>query len=337
MPTIKEIAKRAGVSYSTVSRALNHKKGVRPEVREDIIQLAREMKYFPDSKAKALVEKRVGVIGVVIARTSEFTFQNPYYSHVLLGLSSVATEHDYRLMLSINEQDSYASLYHRHLVDGIIVVANRMDDEHIPELVQDEVPAVAIPGYLKDSQVDIASVNSENFHSVYRAVSYLIGLGHRDIAFILGQMNSKYTVERLEAYQAAFKDKNLEAKPEYIRESDFTKRDGFRLMGKLLDLPNPPSSVLCITDAVTPGVLHQIASRGLDIPEDISVVAIGCSDHLELFEPPLTTIKIPAVQVGESAARMLIQLIEDGHTEEKHVVIPSDLIVRESTDTWRHR
>jgi LacI family transcriptional regulator, galactose operon repressor len=337
LPTIKEIAERAEVSYSTVSRALNNKKGVRPEVRESVLKLAREMKYFPDSSAKALVKKRVGVIGVVISRTSEFAFQNPYYSHVLLGLSAMAAEHDYRLMLSINEQGSYAALHHRRLVDGVVVVANRMDDDRIPELVIEKVPAVAIPGFLKDSGVDIASANSENYHSVYRAISYLIGLGHRDIAFILGQMNSKYTVERLEAYKAVFKEKNLEFRPEYIKESDFTKRDGFRLMGQLLDLPNPPSSVLCITDAVTPGALHQISGRGLTIPKDISVVAIGCSDNLELFEPPLTTIKIPAVEVGRSAARMLIQLIEEGRVEEKHVVIDADLIVRESTDIWRGR
>ncbi len=334
MTTIKGIAKRAGVSYSTVSRALNQKKGVRPEVRQSILELAREMRYFPNSKAKALVEKRVGVIGVVISRTSEFAFQNPYYSHVLLGLSSVAAENDYRIMLSINEQESYSALYHRCLVDGLVVVANRMDDERIPQLVDEKIPAVAIPGYLPNYQVNIASVNSENFHSVYRAVSYLIGLGHKNIAFILGQMNSKYTVERLEAYKAAFKDKNLKVNPEYIRESNFTKRDGFRLMGQLLDLPNPPSAVLCITDAVTPGALHQIACRGLKIPEDISVVAIGCSDNLELFQPPLTTIKIPAVQVGENAARILFELIENGETQDKHLVIPSDLIVRESTDVW---
>ena len=239
-------------------------------------------------------------------------------------------------MLSINERRSHAYLYHRRMVDGIIIVTNRMDDDRIPELAEQGVPAVAIPGYTDDSAVDIASVNSENFHSVYRAVTYLINLGHRKIAFILGPMNSRYTVERLAAYKAAFKDKGLEFKEEYIRQSDFSKTDGFRLMGQLLDLPEPPSSVFCITDSVTPGALHQITSRGLAIPRDISVVAIGCSDTLELFQPPLTTIKIPAVEIGETAMTILIRMIERNYCEEKHIIIPSDFIVRESTDTWNN-
>ena len=335
MPTIKEIARRAGVSYSTVSRALNQKRGVNPELRERIHHLAKEMNYFPHSSARALVRKRVGVIGVVIPRTSEFAFQNPYYSHILLGLAKMANQNDYRLMLSINEQDSYLSLLQRHLVDGIVIVANRMDDERIPELVEAGVPAVAIPGYTPEAGVDIASVNSENFHSVHRAVSYLIGLGHRRIGAILGQMNSKYSVERLAAYKAAFADKGLKYQPEYIKESDFSQRDGYRLMGQLLDLPAPPSSVICITDSVTPGALHQINQRKLKIPRDISLVAIGSSDNLELFQPPLTTIKVPAVAMGMEAVRIVLQLIHEGHCEEKHIVIPADLIVRESTDIWR--
>ena len=336
MVTIKEIAKKAGVSYSTVSRALNQKKGVRRKVREEIHRIADEMNYFPHSSAKALVQNRVGVLGVIIPRTSEFAFQNPYYSHILLGLSQGANQYDYRLMLSLNEQQSYASLYRRRLVDGVVIVANRLDDERIPELVEEKVPAVAIPGFLEDSDLDIASVTSENYHSVFRAVSYLISLGHRDIAFILGQMNSKFTIERLRAYKAAFKDKGLKVKPEYLVESDFSKRDGYRLTGQLLDLPNPPSSIISITDSVTPGALHQINQRGLKIPDDISMVAIGCSDNLELFQPPLTTIRIPASEIGQTAAKLLIQKIETGRCEENNIVIPSDLIVRESTDSLKH-
>ena len=335
MTTIKKIAQIAGVSYSTVSRALNNKPGVRPEIREKIHSIARELDYFPHSSATALVKKRVGVIGVIIPRTSEFAFQNPFYSHMLLGLSTVANANEYHLMLSINGQQNYASLYHRKLVDGIIVVANRIDDDKIPELVEKDIPAVVVPGFPADSTLDIASVNSENHTSVYRAVSYLISLGHRHIAFILGQMNSMYSIERLNAYRAAFHDSGLPFDENYIVESDFSKTDGFRLMGQLLDLPEPPSSVVCINDSVTPGAIHQITSRGLKIPGDISVVAIGCSDLYELFSPPLTAIKTRVVEIGKTAASILIHRIEKGYYNEKQVVIPSDVIIRESTSAVR--
>ncbi|KMY65720.1 hypothetical protein AAU61_20760 [Desulfocarbo indianensis] len=336
MSTIKEIAKAAGVSYSTVSRALNNKKGVGPELREKITQIASELSYFPHSSAKALVKNRIGAIGVIIPRTSEFTFQSPFYNYVLLGISALARQHDYHLMLSINDQKNYASIYHSRMVDGIIVIGNRIDDQHIFELEEKKIPSVVVPGFPDNNHHDIASVNSENFKCVHRAVSYLISLGHRKIAFILGKMNSKYSIERLAAYHAAFRDHKLTYDPKYLVESDFSKTDGHRLMGELLDLPDPPSAVICINDTVTPGALQQIISRGLRIPDDISVIAIGCSDILDLFEPPLTTIKTPVIKIGQTVVHVLIQLIETGRCADKHIVIPSEFIIRESTGACRH-
>ena len=331
MPTINEIAQKAGVSVSTVSRALNNKKGVGRELREKIVGIAHDLNYFPHSSARALVQKRVGVIGVVIPRTSEFAFQNPFYPKILMGISSTAQQHDYNLMLSINKRKDYVSLYYRKLVDGILVIGNRIHAAYMTELNENKIPAVVVPGYPEDSDYNLPSVSPESFKSVQRAVSYLISLGHRKIAFILGEMTSMFSIERLEAYKAAFKENNLDYDPTYIVESDFSQTDGFRLMGELLDLPEPPTSVICINDNVTPGVMHQIKKRGLKIPRDISVVAIGSSDVLDLFEPPLTTIKTPVIDVGKTSARVLIQLIETGHCAKKHIGIPSELIIRDST------
>ena len=331
MPTINEIAQKAGVSVSTVSRALNNKKGVGRELREKIVGIAHDLNYFPHSSARALVQKRVGVIGVVIPRTSEFAFQNPFYPKILMGISSTAQQHDYNLMLSINKRKDYVSLYYRKLVDGILVIGNRIHASYMTELNENKIPAVVVPGYPEDSDYSMPSVSPDSFKSVQRAVSYLISLGHRKIAFILGEMTSMFSIERLEAYKAAFKENNLSYDPTYIVESDFSQTDGFRLMGELLDLPEPPTGVICINDNVTPGVMHQIKKRGLKIPRDISVVAIGSSDVLDLFEPPLTTIKTPVIEVGKTAARVLIQLIETGHCAKKHIGIPSELIIRDST------
>lgn len=330
-PTIKEIAKKAGVSYSTVSRALNDKRGVRTDLRELIKRIANDINYLPNSSAKALVQKRIGALGIIIPRAGEFAFQSPYYSQMLLGISVIANKNGYKLTLSINEKENYTSLYFRRLVDGIIVIGNRLDDEHIIELEEKEVPSVVVPGFLDNSGLDIPSVNSENVRCVYRAVNYLLDLGHRKIAFILGTMNSKYSVERFNAYQAAFKDRGIAYHSDYIVESDFSKTDGFRLMGRLLDLPERPSCVICINDTITPGALHQINLRGLKIPEDISVVAISSSDILDLFQPPLTTIKTAVIEIGQTATQMLIQLIEKGSCPERHVIVPSEVIIRDST------
>ena len=336
-PTIKDVALKAGVSYSTVSRAINGKKGVNPESREKVLRIANEINYFPHSSAKALVQKRVGVIGVIIPRASEFAFQNPFYSNILLGLSTIANAHEYKLMLSINNQVDIASLYYRRQVDGIIILANRIHDKKLIKLYEDGIPVVAIPGFPPDSGITIPSVNSENSKSVYRAVSYLMGLGHRKISFIMGKMDSWYSIERLAAFKKVFDDKGLECDERLLRESDFSKTDGYRLMGELLDLPEPPTSVICMNDSITPGALHQIHSRNLRIPEDISVLAIGCSDLYELFNPPLTTIKTPVIDVGKAAAKLLIRAFEKGRCDEDQIILPSDLIIRESTGELRHQ
>lgn len=331
MSNILQIAKLANVSCSTVSRALNGRKGVSDAVRAKIVKLAQELDYYPDSSARALVSKRVGVIGLIIPRTSDYTFTSPYYSHILLGISAVVTRRGYQLMLAINEQQSYAAFYHRRMVDGILVVGNHFDDQRIFALTQSGIPSVVVPGFMEDSPLNPLSVNSENYEPNYRAVSHLIELKHRRIAYILGYPNSKYSVERLNAYQDAFRDNGLEILEEYTPFSDFSVADGFRVMGELLDLPEPPTAVLCVNDSTSIGALDQIKTRNLRIPEDLSVVVTCVSDMLAHYDPPLTTIQVPVVSVGKTAADALIQLIETGEVPGPYPPILSDFTVRKST------
>lgn len=331
--TIKEIAERAGTSYSTVSRALNNKKGVSEEFRRHILGIAEEMHYFPHSPAQALVRNRVGVLGVVIPRTGEFAFQNPFYTHILMGLSATINRSDYRLMLSLNGRDSYTAMFRRRQVDGLIIVANRTDDPNLPELLESGIPVVAVPGLPKDSALDIPSVATENYQSFRRAMKYLVDLGHQRIAFITGKMNSLFTIDRVTAYAEVLHENGIPLRPEYLRESDFSKTDGFTYMGHLLDLPEPPTAVICMNDLVTPGALHQIYQRGLKIPGDISVVAIGCSENFDLYNPPITAIRTHVNEVGKLASQMLIRQIEDGVCEHRHIVVDSELVIRESTSS----
>ncbi len=331
MSTILEIAKLAKVSYSTVSRALNGQKGVSEAMRAKIIKLAQELNYYPDSAARALVSKRVGVIGIIIPRTSEYAFTSPYYSHILLGISAVATQRGYQLMLVINEQKSYAAFYHRRMVDGIMVVGNHFDDQKVFALTERGVPSVAVPGFAPEAPPHPLSINSENYEANYLAVEHLISLGHRRIAYILGHRNSVYSLERMKAYQDALRDNGLETIDEYTPYSDFSVADGFHLLGKLLDLPRPPSAVLCINDSISMGALNQIKARNLNIPDDLSVVVTCASDMLVHYDPPLTEIKPPVVDVGKTAANTLIQLIETGAAPSEHPPLPATFTIREST------
>ena len=323
MSTILEIAKLANVSYSTVSRALNGQKGVSDAIRAKIIKLAEELDYYPNSTARALVSKRVGVIGLIIPRTSEYTFTSPYYSHILLGISTVLTQQGYHLMLIINEKDSYAAFYRRRLVDGIIVVGNHFNDKRIFTLTDQGVPTVVVPGFIQSSPKNPMSVNSENYESNYQAVRRLIDLKHRRIAYILGRRDSVYSIERLTAYRDAHRDNGLEFREEYTPFSDFTVADGFRLMGELLDLPEPPTAVVCINDSVSIGALNLVKARNLTLPDDLSMVVTCASDMLDQYDPPLSMIRVPVVSVGKTAAAALVEMLETGAVPNKEPSIPS--------------
>jgi LacI family transcriptional regulator len=331
MATILEIARLANVSCSTVSRALNGRKGVGEKMRARIIELARELDYYPNSTAQALVNQRLGVLGLIIPRTSEYTFSSPYYSHMLLGISTVATRQGYQIMLVLNEQKSYAAFYHRRMVDGILVVGNSFDDPKVFDLTDRGIPSVVVPGFIKNSARNPISINGENHQSNYQAVSHLIELNHRRIAFILGRTNSKYSVERYEAYREALKDHGLEFRPEYISYSDFSAADGYRIMGEMLDLPQPPTAVLFTNDSLSIGGLDRIKSRRLKIPEQLSVVATCTSDLLARFDPPLTMVQVPVVAVGRAAAQSLIQLIETGIAPQDDHSLASSFVVKKST------
>lgn len=331
MATILEIARLAKVSGSTVSRALNGRKGVGDKMRAKIIKLAQELNYYPNSTARALVSKRLGVIGLIIPRTSEYTFTSPYYSHILLGISSVATKRHYQLMLVINEKTSYAAFYHRRLVDGILVVGNHFDDPKVFELSERGIPTVVVPGFIKDSPQNPISITGDNYGSNYQAVTHLIELNHRRIAFILGMPNSKYSVERYDAYRDALKDHGLEFREEYIVYSDFSVADGYRIMGELLDLPQPPTAVLFVNDSISIGALDQIKARKMKIPDQLSVVVTCASDLLSYYDPPLTVVEVPVVSVGKAAAETLLQLIETGSAPEEGRSLPSTFVIKKST------
>jgi LacI family transcriptional regulator len=331
MATILEIAKLAKVSGSTVSRALNGRKGVGDKMRAKIIKLAQELNYYPNSTAQALVSKRVGVIGLIIPRTSEYTFTSPYYSHILLGISTVATQRHYQLMLVINEKTSYSAFYHRRLVDGIMVVGSLIDDPKVLDLTDCGIPSVVVPGFIEESPRHPISINSENYDSNYQAVTHLIELNHRRIAYILGIPTSRYSVERLEAYQNAFKEHGLKFREEYIAYTDFSVADGYRVMGQLLDLPKPPTAVLFVNDSVSIGALEQIKARKVKIPDQLSVVVTCASDLLSYYDPPLSVVKVPVVSVGKAATETLLQLIETGSAPESPPSLPSTFVIKEST------
>jgi len=327
--TIRDIALQAEVSIATVSRAMNREYGVGPETRERILEIAKRLNYYPNLQARGLVAKKPDVFGIVIPQTSEFAFSNPYYAEILKGIGEKARESGQYLLFSFSGEGGYARMYQHGLAAGIVVLANRIDDPKIEEAWKMKVPMVLIPGCL--NRQDIPSVDVDNVDGAFKAVDYLAGLGHGRIAFINGPLDSKYSGERLAGYRKALNKNFLPFQKELILQSDFTQEGGYGGMKKLLSMPKIPTAVLVINDFSAMGVLRAAKEMAFRVPEDVSIVGFGDVPFASMTDPPLTTVREPFQKMGQDAADILLKLIRRKRLRQKHLVLPVELIVREST------
>lgn len=333
--TIKDIARQAGVSIATISRALTGRGGVGPEMRQRILKIAGELNYYPNLQARGLVANRPDVIGIVIPQTSEFAFSNPYYAELLKGIESKARESGQYLVFSFSGEESYARMYHHRLAAGIIVLANRIGDPRIEEARRMSVPMVLIPG--DPGHRTIPSVDGDNAEGVHLAVAHLAGLGHRRIAFMNGPMNSKYCLERISGFHRALQRQRLRLEEKLIVPSDFTQQAGYAGMKRLLARKNPPTAVIMINDYSALGALRAAKEGGLRVPEDVSIVGFGDVLVASMTEPPLTTVREPFQEMGREAVDMLLKVIRGEKSLRKHLVLPLELVIRESTAPPRSR
>ena len=327
--TIKDIALEAGVSIATVSKSLNGEKtGMSKETREKVLEIARRLRYYPNLQARGLVAKRPEAIGIVIPRTAEFAFSNPYYAEILKGIGGRAREASQHLFFFLAGEESYAQLYHHRLAAGIIVLGNRMDDPLIEDAWKMKVPLVLIPG--SPNQKDIPSVDGDNVWGACEAVGYLVRLGHRRIAFLNGPSNSKYCVERLEGYRKALEKNGLAFQENLVLESDFSQEGAYQTMKKLLSRCPAPTAVLVINDYSALGALRAAKEMGFQVPENLSVVGFGDVPLAPMTSPPLTTVHEPFQRMGQEATDMLLKIIQGKRLSARHRILPVELVIRES-------
>jgi LacI family transcriptional regulator len=328
-PTIKDIAHEAGVSIATVSRAINQEEGLSSTTREKILTIARQLRYYPNLQARGLVAKKPEAVGIVIPQSSEFALSNPYYNEILKGIGGRINENEQYLVLSFLQRENYARMYHSRLAAGLIVLANRIDDPGIEEARKSQIPLVLIPG--DPLKKDVASVDGDNYDGVRQATKHLIQLGHREIAFLRGPVNSKYTIERLEAFRRILKQHALPFHEEWLIEYDFTPEGAYAGMKKLISLGKPPTGLLLMNDFSAVGVLRAAKEMNCRVPEDVSIIGFGDIPLAAMTDPSLTTVREPFQEMGYQAADRLLKMIQGKRVKGKHVILPVELIIRKST------
>ena len=329
--TLEEIAKLAGVSRSTVSRVINNHPNVSPEVRERVWKVIRELDYQPHAAARSLATRRTQVLGLIIPQAVTILFTDPFFPLLIRGIADACNARRYHLMLSLfSPGDEQRELYSRFIrsghLDGVIISSTVIDDPLIPRLLKDKIPFVLVGRYPHDPQVNY--VDADNRAGAQMAVDYLIRLGHRRIATITGPLNMIAGLDRYEGYKTALTNRGISFDENLVAEGDFTEEGAYQAMQTLL--PQKPTAVFVASDTMAMGAIKAIREAGLRIPEDISVVGFDDLQSSSFTAPPLTTVRQPVYQLGSTAASLLIDLIEGKSEPPQHIILPTELVIRES-------
>ena len=325
MVTIREIAQRAGVSPSTVSRVLRGKGRVSQETRERVFQVAEELGYTPNVSARALVTGRTGTIGFLIHPRQSLAYGS-FYGEILSGIEKELQAHSFHILFSSQISEIPPAMVQEQRVDGLIIAGCDVPEQMILSLKERGIPLVLVDYHVRG----VDSVVTDNEGGAYDAVTHLIKLGHRKIAFVCEWFGDLSFAERFEGYKKALADNGIPFDEDLAAEgTPRTSESGYVAMKKVLERATP-SAVFAANDATAIGAMKAIKEAGFRIPQDIAIVGFDASPLSPHTTPPLTTVEVFRYKMGVVAARRLIDLMEEPLQPWMLIQISTRLIVRQS-------
>ncbi len=333
-PTAEDVARLAGVSRTTVSLVLNGVPDARisPETRQRVLEAAARLNYRPHAGARHLVRGRSEVIAFVMRQTPDQVFVDAFLPEVLRGLSDVLREANLHLLLfplaPDHAPEETTRLLQERRVDGMILSGPRFEDREWLEHWAQETPVVLL-GHLAGSP--LPSVDVDNLQAAAMATCHLLRLGHRRIGLITNAPLS-YTAsyERWLGYRWALEEAGIPYDETLVAFGAFTPISGAAAMEQLLRLPEPPTAVFIASDVVAFGALQVIRRHGLRVPQDLALVGFDDVPLSAYLDPPLTTVHLPAEDLGREAGRLLLQWIQEGRPSTATIRLATRLIIRQS-------
>ncbi len=331
--TIKDIAKLAGVSHTTVYRALNDKPRISQPTKERIISIARELNYQPNVLAQSLVSGRTKTLGLVIT-----TIVNPFYPELARGIEDTARSLGYSIILCCTNFDpslekQYIDMLRSRGVDGIIFTSAHIHDPNIRSLVEDHFPLILVNRRVYGDPVidSIDYVVVENAKGGFLAVEHLIRMGHERIGVISGSGDSSAAVERLEGVRKAFMQYGLHPASPLVLEGDFLKPSGYEAAKRFLTMGDPPSAIFGVNDYMALGAFEAILDSGLRVPDDVALIGFNDIEFSSLKTVELSTIGQRKYEMGSIAVHTLIERIEEGDGDRvRQTILEPELIIRKS-------
>jgi LacI family transcriptional regulator len=332
MPTIWDVAKKARVSKTTVSRVINNQGPVKEETRDRILEVMKALNYQPNYIARGMRTNKTHSIGIVVP-----DYANPFYAEMFRGIESVTRNAGYMSFMCNTDAEKTRELHFikellSRKIEGIIYCTYGGDKETIEYLLSlsDKIPVIYMDPVILDKQVSF--VLTDGYAATRDATHYLINKGRRKIAYIKGPRKYKVTHERFAGYEKALEEAGIRVENCYMYEGDFSMQSGSEAARSFLQCDVPPQAVMAATDVMAIGALKYIKKTDKTIPDDINIIGFDNIALTELVDPSLTTIAQPIFELGKTAAELLLEQIANiPNYSHKKIFMEGRLIEREST------
>ena len=332
--TVKDIARKAGVSHSTVSRALHGSTLIAPETIERIQQIANEMGYSPSAAARALKTNRSQVLGVVLSSVDD-----PFFSEILQGIEGGIQGSGYSIFIAAAHRDpeqkqEIVQAMVEHRVDGVIICSTSFSEKQSEQLLQYGIPLVVINNQTaEDFRYSIYHDDVDGSRQVAR---HLIELGHRKIAYLGNSLSGRTTLDRLAGFRQEMESAGLPVPSDHIYEIPGSEPEKGDLAAEhFINLADRPTALVCFNDMIAIGVLKSLQQRGMRVPEEFSITGFDNIVFSNYTNPPLTTFDQPKRFIGQKAAELILNLLDTTtkiHVPEQKIqVLKGSLLVRKST------
>jgi LacI family transcriptional regulator len=335
MPTIREVAKLAGIAVSTASDALNGRPGVSPRTRRQALEAAEKLGYVPNPIAQGLVTRATKNIGIILSGPSSFElFTNPVFFEIIRSVTATLSNRKYHAFLNVitteEEVDIIPQVARSRLVEALILVGTRRNDRELAELLKKvPIPYVVVIRHALDAVGYAVSVDNEKCG--YLATRHLLELGHRSIGYIGDLPGVSLADERLAGYRRALEQRDIAFDESLVVPGDFYQESGSAAMRRLLDeADRRPTAVFAANDLMALGVIEALEQEGLRVPEDVSVVGCDNIPNLHLYRVPLTSVALPSLKIGHLAAEKIIGVLEGDDRLPAQMVLEPELKIRSS-------
>lgn len=324
---IKDVAKKAGVSPSTVSRVLNEKSTVGEEYIIKVKKAIEELNYSPNLLARSLRKGKTGIIGVIVSNIN-----NQFFSMVIKGIEDILKQKEYTMILGNSDhnkkdESNLLNIFLNKKIDGLIITDTGEYNEYLEEYIKNDIPVVLLDRFYEDKN-KFSNVIVNDFLGLETLIKKLYTEGHKSFVLLNGPKNSYSSKLRNEAFLKSMEE--LKIKNYEVLFGDFTPESGYEMINKLNKIPD---AVICGSDRIAYGALGALNKKNIKIPDDVSITGYDDLSLSKYMTPPLTTVKKPQYEMGVSAAKILVDLIYSEERINKIVEFSSELILRESTKT----